>query len=60
MRQKYFYFGGHFGFSGKAEPKLEGSTTKFQHLPIEKLCTKFGAFVRPVNIMLKNDAKEPN
>ena len=36
-----------FRFSGKAEPKLEGLTTKFHHLPLEKLCTKFGAFVRP-------------
>ena len=56
--EKYFHFGGHFRFSGKAEPKLEGLTTKFHHLPLEKLCTKFGAFVRPINIMLKNDAKE--
>ena len=27
--------------------------TKFHHLPLEKLCIKFGAIVRPVNIMLK-------
>ena len=54
--EKYFPFGGRFGFSGKAEPILEGLTTKFHHLPLEKLCTKFGAFVRPINIMLKKDA----
>ena len=56
--EKYFHFGGHFGFSGKAEPKLEGLATKFHYLPLEKLCTKVGAFVRPINIILKNDAKE--
>ena len=59
MRRKIFSFlGGHFGFSVKAEPKLEGLTTKLHHLPLEKLCTKFGAFDRPINIMLKNDVKE--
>ena len=56
MRQTSFHFGDHFGFSGKAQPKLKGSTTKIQHLPLEKLCTKFCAFVRPV-IMINNDAK---
>ena len=56
--EKYFDFGGHFGFSGKAEPKLDSLPTKFHYLPLEKLCTKFGAFVRPINIMRKNDAKE--
>ena len=56
--EKYFHFGGHFGFSVEAEPKLEGLTSKFHYLPLEKLCTKFGAFVRSINIMLKNDAKE--
>ena len=56
--RSYFHFGGHFGFSRKTEPILEGLTNKFLYLPLEKLCTKFGAFVRPINIMLKNDAKE--
>ena len=58
MRQKIFYFWRPFGFSGKAEPKLEGLMTKFHHLPLEKLCTKFGVFVRSINIKLKYDAKE--
>ena len=56
--EKYFHFGGHLGFSGKAERTLEGLTTKFHPLPLEKLCTKFSAFVSPKNIMLKNDAEE--
>ena len=47
-------------FTGKAETKEERSTTKFYHLPLEKLCTEFSAVVRPVNIMLKNDAKKPD
>ena len=50
--EKYFHFG------GKAEPKLEGLTITFHYSPLEKLCTKFGAFVRSINIMLKNDAKK--
>ena len=58
MRRNFFHLGGHFGFSGKAEPKSEGLTTKSHHLPLEKLCTKFGVFARPINIMLRNDAKE--
>ena len=49
-----------FRFPGKAESKWRGSTTKFHHLPLEKLCIKFGAFVRPVNIILKNYVKEPD
>ena len=39
-------------FLEKAEPILERLTTKFHYL---KLCTKLGAFVRPINIKLKND-----
>ena len=54
---KYFHFGDDFGFSGKAEPKLDCSTTKLHHLPVEELRTKFAAIVFPVNIMLKHDAK---
>ena len=35
--------------------KIKKITTKAHQMPIEKLCTKFGAFVRPTgfNIMLK-------
>ena len=54
MRQIFFFFDGHFGFSGKAEPKVEGLTTKFHHLLLKTdMCTEFGTFVRPIN-----DAKE--
>ena len=43
---QFCYRIGRFGFFGKAEPK-------FHQLPLETLCTKFGAFVRPVNINAK-------
>ena len=46
---------GHLGFYGKSEQKIRKITTKAHQMPLEKLCTKFGAFVRSTgfNIMLK-------
>ena len=45
-----------FRFLKKQNQNEKAQRLNFIICPMEKLCTKFGAFVRPVNIMLKNDA----
>ena len=44
------------GVYGENNGNLPVNGMKIYHLSLEKLCTKYGHFVRPVIIMLKKEA----